>query len=349
MTEERRARHRSLSGWRLWLLRAVLLAVVVTPAILWPKGLAITLSALLVTCLAVYWWIRYKIRKFTKPFRDFELFPTQVKVTKQRRPKIHNDQAVSGAESKVAELDFVPVGYFTVDNMPGVTMSAFIHRDEQTFGVVYDQEFLEPWMDFICEHSDGSNFTVSNTSMPSVFDDPPDKPIVRIAGEPPAALFRAYLDQRPGKERRRLSGEIFASSFERYFAERAAWQQEEAEQQEELDQEIREAFLRKSQWTAIEWDRNQERVIFLHQNLKSWEVAGHLTGSLNSISSEDFEKEERQAEKLAGELAPIAAFEEILASSAHGQEFEKLMELSEPVPVHVYLGPELDEDDEWEE
>ena len=118
------------------------------------------------------------------------------------------------------------------------------------------------------------------------------------------------------------------------------WTRERCDYREQLDRQLREEFLAWSGWSAIDWDRKQSRVVFIHDELRSHEVVDAYLSALHLEDEHEHAREKQRAETLVQETTKTAALEKMIQESPHKVALEKLMELTTPVRANVYLSPE---------
>jgi hypothetical protein len=340
MSQTTRDRIKTMPEWKKWLIRIVFWGVVVACIVLWPRGVGAVVAGLAVFALVVYWWIKRKIKKFLAPLQNLDLFPTEIKLKRQRRVKWHHGDTVKDCVRALTDLSFAEISCFTVDKTPDLNMFAFIKSAESMFAVVYDEEFQGVWVDLVIPFADGAYVTYTNTKHPEVFDRPPDKPIERFPDYDIQTLYQTFRQQCAPKQRRQISEDDFVRMFEEYFAQERAWQVENMEETEALEQSLQEAFLEEIGWSAIEWDRKQHRVVFIHDRKKKGELVDIYTSGLYLEDSGQHNSEEERAKTLAAKMPARAAFAAMVEQMPAARGFTKLLELTSPIGADVYLLPE---------
>jgi hypothetical protein len=113
-----------------------------------------------------------------------------------------------------------------------------------------------------------------------------------------------------------------------------------------LNEELREEFLTQSNWSALEWDKKQNRIVIIHNQMPTSEVVNAYLYPLPSSDGDEDVARRAKTELVVQETSRTAAFERLVHDNPQAG-FEKIMELSTPVPAIVYLAPERpDEDNE---
>ncbi len=330
---------RRLPAWLVWTIRAALLAVVVTALVYSPRGVMTVVAGILIAAVVIYWWLRRKFKKLIGPLADMDFFPDRIQLQLQKRAAWTHEEEASRQESALLELGYKSLGRFTIDKTPGVLLGGFHGTSPPSFAVINDWEHLDVNLDFVCRFEDGSYLTCTSSSVTEVLERPPHMPIVRLPEADPHSLHERFVAEIGGRPVAPLTPDEFTSLYETYHAEHQAWQLENAEQNEQLERAIRESFLESAGWSAIEWDRKRERVVFVHDSLQKWIVAETYLDA-HDFDDDLYDREEVRAKEVCAELPPRRAFAALLESAPGGSGVSKLLELSEPVPVDAYLEPE---------
>ena len=342
-----------MHGWKRWLIRLVFWSVVVVALVFWAREVAIVVASMLLVLLIVYFWIVYKIKKWLKPLENMNLFPTEIHLLPAKHIEAHHGEEEQHNSETLLRFGFESIGFFTVDAMPGVNVHAFVHPEKSAYAAVYDEQSLGVWVDIVSEYRDGSYFTITTNKAVPDMERPPDKIVERYEGEDLGEMFTQFLEARPDGEWRPVSREGFAESVERYFAEEQAWQMERVDQEEEFARQLRESFLEASGWSAIEWDRKQHRVIFIHDHLGKDEVEELYMDGWHVDEGDDeeydamYDAEADRAKRLAKSLKPREAMAAMIEKTSGKGQFEKLLAIQSPVEADVYLTPE--QPDDWDE
>jgi hypothetical protein len=183
-------------------------------------------------------------------------------------------------------------------------------------------------------------FTCTNSKIPSFLDRPPGKIIERHPGLGLKELLREFMKNRPDKPMLPIKPMEFAPRFEQYHKELMEWQTQVAEINDKLRRELREEFLAKANWSAVEWDRNQNRIVIIFDEMRESDLVNAYYSFLPSSDEEENDPRKEQIEAIASQLPRIAAFERLIQEIPLNPPFEKVLELTSPVPATVYLSPE---------
>ena len=333
--------------WKKWLYRLIILAIIGGAIYLSPTGVAIAVASITIVLIAVIWWIKVKIRKFIEPFKNLEFFPSTVELRLADNLKWHKPQEVEAMSTAFRKLGFEHSGDYLADKDAGINYRGFVHIEKRIYALIYDVEYLADRFDLVTAYEDGSYMTYSNTDLPEIFERPPTQPIERMAGAGVKTLYEHCIAQRPDKDMKSVAAEDLASCVNQYVEEENRWRIENADWEEALREKIEETFLKTIGWSAIEWNRNEDRVVFVHDSLRKMEAVELF---VENIYVEDDDLEERissQANDLVAELPIRRAFAKMIELAPAGQPFEKIATFNVELDVDAYLAPEPPE--EWDD
>ncbi len=328
---------RTMPTWKKWLIRVIFWGVIIGAIVAWPQGVGAVLAGGAILLLVLVLWIKYKIKKFLAPLQDLELFPESIKLTLQEKVSWNKADLVAAASEAIKASGFEPIGTFTINKSTNQFVEAFMNEKESAYAVVYDFPFTDVVVDYVSEFEDGSCFTCSNTQLPEILEYPSGRTVDRHPGMDAGPLYEEFVSARPDGPRMPVSADGFVARFEQYHAEVMAWNREQVDYREKLAQALHEEFLAQSNWSAIEWDRKQNRVVFVHDALPSREVVDMYVSALCLEDEGEFDREKKRAEALVKEATKTDAFERMIQESPHQVGLEKLMELTTPVRANVYL------------
>jgi hypothetical protein len=337
-----RPKLRSLPRWKIWLIRGLLLAVVGGALYLWPEGLFAIVAGTAIVVIAVVWWLKRRLRAFVEPFKqlaEVDLFPSTIELTQTSNVRWKHAASIDELSRELAARGFEPVGDYAIGASPGVHLRAWMHVADAVYAVVYDREGIEPHVDFVTPFADGSYLTYTTIRAPSLLDRPPTMQIEGFPGARPGEVLEKFLHARPDKPCPSVSAGAFVPTLERYVAEESVWQQQQLDREEQLEQQLQEAFLQHSGWSAVRWDREQQRVVFGHDKLRSDDAVQVYLGCLGGLDEGAFAREEARAKKMAAGQSARTVLAELVRTAPPAWKFEKLAELTEPVPADVYLAP----------
>ena len=337
-----RTQRPSMPTWKLWLIRIILLALIGGAIYVWPEGVAVVVAGMVIVVVAVVWWIKRKIRSIVEPFKELaniDLFSGTIELAPRAAIDWHHAEQMEAISTGVEACGFERVGDFSIESSAGMSLRAWLHRGESIYAAAYDVEYGDSHLDYVIAFTDGSYVTYSTTSIPSGLERPPTMPLERLPGLSPIELLQKLREGAPGKPRRSVTAEGFVPCVKEYVAQEAAWRQQQFEREEKLQQDLEEAFLDASGWSAIQWDREQDRVVFIRDDLKSDDVVDAYRRGIGHLEENAYDREVERAERIAKRTAPRQAFTELMDTTTQSAKFAKLAEVTAPMPADVYLAP----------
>jgi len=331
--------------WKLWLIRGCLLAVLAGAVYVWPEGVLAVVAGFAIVVIVCVWWIKRKIKGFIQPLEQIaDAFRGKIELIPKERINWHHAERMSQFSEDLAGRGFEHVGDFVVGSSEGQHLRAWVNVAESIYAAAYDLEFADPHIDFVTPFADGSYITYSTFAHPELFERPPDMPIERLPGLPALAALDKMLQALPDKPRATVSREGFVPCVEEYAARESAWRQARYERDAQRQQQLQEAFLSQSGWSAIDWDRDQHRVFFVHDELPPDEIVDAYINGLHNLDDETHHREQKRARQITERATPRAAFAELVQAAPPTVSFEKLAELSAPVAADVYRCPDSEAD-----
>ncbi len=324
-----------------WVIRIIFWAAMIAVVVIFPKTVGAIVAGLLIAFLLIYYFIIWKIKKWLAPLKDLDLFPMQIKITQSSRTKWHHTDKIKAIEGSLTSLGYEKIGEFTAGKMPGLNLDGFIAKDGTSYALAYDIQYMNPYVDFFSMFTDGTSCTFTNTVQPPIFERSPMNPMSRFPELGIPELHGKFIRERPSNEIRKFSKEEFIPILEKNYADERDWQMKCAQDQERLSRELRENFLMRSGWTAIEWEKKQNRVTFIHDRLKGYEVVDIYRSCLDDDCLEEKRtEEENNAKELFKLKPPSLAFDEIINNLPEKTRPVKILELSIPITATAYLLPE---------
>jgi hypothetical protein len=335
--------------WKKWLVRLIFWGFIIFAIIKWPQGVGAVLAGGAILLLALIFWIKYKIRKWLKPLENFKLFYPELTLIGQEKVSWNHPEAMEKQIEELRTSGFRQIGSYKLQEMNAANIFAALNEKEAIYAAVYDLPRVDVMLDLVTIYEDNTTFTCSNSEIAGFLQRPPGKLVERHPGLGAEELLRELLKNRPDKPRLAVKPEDFVPRFERYHKELMEWQHIHAESVEKLNRELREEFLAKANWSAIEWDRKQNRVVIIHDQMPENEVVDAYRSWLPDCGDEQEDGRNQQIENIAHESPRLAAFERMIREVPHHPPFEKIVELTSPVPACVYLSPERPQEKEDEE
>jgi hypothetical protein len=338
--------------WKKWLFRILFWGFIIFALIKWPQGVGAVLAGGAILVLILYLWIMHKIKKFISTFAaNFQMLSPTITLVKQEKASFNNPAAVKENLAALRAAGFREVGVFNIKEVEKANVCGFIDEGRSIYAAVYDFPQLEVVVDFVTPYQDESVFTCTNTKYSKYtdgFERPPGKVVLLREEMPASELLGEFLRNRPEKPMQPIRAADFVPAVERYHKETMEWRAQQAENAERLGEELRDEFLAQANWSALEWDKKRDRLVIIYDEMPTMEVVNTYLQALPEHDEEDSENPRTRKELVVQETSRMAAFERLVQANPEAG-FEKVMELSSPVPAVVYLAPERPEEEEVEE
>lgn len=314
-------------------------------------------------------FIRYKIRKFMGTLQTMvesqipaRLAPARIHLEQLAAPAWSDPGAVQALDEPLPGLGFLEAGIFSVREIDGLQIHAWVHPGSSIVAVVYEHPLVGHWLDLVTRYQDGTRLTYANTAQGTGVDHQPGHDVVRLPELDTRRLFERFVRERPAKPTEPVSPETFAATFEKAYADEMDWRNSrggatEAEiravalakgdkvddtlvsatrmmmQQRalhDLDQTLRERFERESGLPQSEWAELNDRAIFVHDG---------LTPEMLSDTLADYCDEEDTPALSFEAGSARASFSSYNDRLPADRRFRKIGHLAEPVEVDVYCAP----------
>jgi hypothetical protein len=139
-------------------------------------------AVLLVGVIALVVWVVHVVRLSSKT-------PAQIHVRKSDITTWKDQRQRDATIKQLRELDFVELGFFSIDEMPLVPLAAFVNESANVLAVLYEHPLMGQWLDFASKFEDGTTLTVSSATMGHQLDHRPGHEKFYLAKAAPDALF----------------------------------------------------------------------------------------------------------------------------------------------------------------
>ncbi|MFO0832966.1 MAG: hypothetical protein U0637_14135 [Phycisphaerales bacterium] len=320
-------------------------------------ALAGTIVGILLLVVIAIWLIKRWLKKTFSPLMDaFKAFvpePMRISLTPATEVQVSDQAAFDAAAADFEALGFSRVGTYTTNDIPGLTLAAFVLPQKQAYGVVYDLRGQPPWFDLVTSYQDGRACTYSNLRETGA-DQPPWSTSVKSPGKPLVEVFQAFLQGRPAGEMKPTSPLSFARDFEDSYARQMDWRiargvdenevrrvakagnisatEEEinltvtarrAQRDGQIEDAVRKDYLKASRIPAIEWQAMSERTTVIADGMLTDGPARCLIRAmgLDVFTDTDDPAEEAQAD---ANQQKRREFEELLQERGVRQGFAAL-------------------------
>ncbi len=345
-----------ISPLRKWVIRLVVWAVMLTPLLLWPKLVGGALLALILFAAALWYFIKWKFRKFFGQLGEaigdmasvvgpFALLHEDMVLHPVETVKFQHPREAIGHREALGEMGFDPVGSYQVERVEDVTLSVFCHPEKRLYAIVYDFE-AECALDVFGRKLDGS-FFATTSFVPDLLQENARNTAMTCCKDGDAAcLLEAAEKGAAVAERVEITAEGFPEVFSAYIQARRVWLFGDREAEEQRQKALRVAFLEQSGWSALEWDQKQGRVFFVHDEsdvdtlvYQLLEIAGFPDEEEDEGDEDAYERESKgcRAALLDGPLR--MGFRAQLELRGLEERCPCIMTLAEPVTADAYLGP----------
>ncbi|MDB6058442.1 MAG: hypothetical protein JWO95_2286 [Verrucomicrobiales bacterium] len=327
---------------------------------------AIVILLLLVAGLAfVIRWFRKIVKQATdQPGCP----PCRVHPQPEPNPKWRDEVKMLQCASEFTALGFEKIGAFTVPEMPGMQMLAFVHPTERLYAAIYDYPAIGHAFDINCIFEDGAGLSASSKGTGKNLDERPFHPILWVGDDCVATVLNAFKQHPQPAPRVPVTADQFVAQFERDHAAGMNWRmkkggvsREEIRRHivakgEPVDEETVEAiyknrreahilelqkaclaqYLDDEQLLAAEWERIQDRTFAIAETLEPEEIIE----AIESVVTLDEEQRHvlNQLRRGNAETA-LDLIDEIILQNTAGLCLQKTGEVQEPVRAYILLAP----------
>jgi hypothetical protein len=324
--------------------------------------------------------IRAKLRGFARNLEGFASSmtaaqtPARIHLRPMAAPSWEDAEAIESQAAPLPDLGFTKAGDYQVEEIPGLSLEAWVNPDKAVTAVVYEHPVAGVWTDMVTRYEDGSRATFANTAQGGGVDHAPGHTVERFAGIGSKELYHRHLAQRPDRPVVVPTAEGFLERFETAYADEMDWRNSrggttEAEIREiarlagqtydenviaatrqmaqaramvQLDEAIRERFLKETTLPASEWEGLRDRVFAVHDRMTQEAFEEAVNFHLEFGGEED----EEGVPQIDGssEGSPRRLFARLNAEKPEAKRCRKLGEVTQPVAADVYAAPEPEEE-----
>src|SRR5882724_2091050 len=275
-------------------------------------GAIVVILVLLLVFGGVVFVLRW-LRKVMKSAADTPSCPPcRVYPEPEPAPQWRTPGKVLQYASEFKALGFEEIGAFTIPEMEGLQMLAFVHPAERLYGIIYDHKMIPPTFDIVCDFEDHTGVSAGSSKAGRSLDKRPGNPILWVGDERVGAVLEALKQHPQPAARVPVSADQFLPHFKRNYAEGMNWRmkkggvsREEIRRQiesrgktmdeetlNEVYQNMRKAhvaelqrgclaqYLDEKQIPAAEWERAQARAVVIPETLETEELIEALEGVL---------------------------------------------------------------------
>ncbi len=294
--------------------------------------------------------------------------PCRIYPEPEPNPQWRSPDKINRYAAEFRALGFQDVGAFTIPQVDGLQMLAFVHVQERLYGVIYDHKKVPPTYDICCDFEDKSGLTATNSKAGSALDQRPGHPSLWLGDDRVAAVLEAVRKHPQPAPRVPVSAGQFLSAFTRSYAEGMNWRmkkggvsRDEIRRHAEhrgmkLDDEALDAvyrsqrkahvtelqrgclaqYLDEQQIPAGEWERIRQRALVVPETLQADEVFEALEAAM------PLDQEQRHTLKKLRKAdcdTALDFIDSILKDNVAGLNLKKTGEVQEPVHAYIFLAP----------
>jgi hypothetical protein len=294
--------------------------------------------------------------------------PCRVNPEPEPSPQWRTPDKILQYANEFKALGFEEIGAFTIPEMAGLQILAFVHTGERLYGIIYDHKTIAPTFDIICKFEDQTALSATNSKAGRSLDKRPGHPILWLGDDRVAAVLDAVKQHPQPAARVTVSADGFLPRFKRSYAESMNWRMKKGgvsrdeirrqteskgktineETLNEVYKNLRKAhitelkrgclaqYLDELQIPAAEWERLQARAVVVPETLEIEELVETLDEALTLDQEQRHAL--RQLRKHTGQTA-LELADEIVIGNVAALGLEKRGEVREPVRAYVLLTP----------
>lgn len=181
-------------------------------------GLAgLVLVGLLCAFLGWHW------RALKAALKNATTTPLTVKLRRDPEPSWFADKAARKGDADMRRLGYEFAGAFTIDEMPGVQLVGYCHKEFGIYGAYYNHPAAGRWFDLCADFVDGGELTVTNAPQGEQLDHRPGTEKHFRKGDTIDALHAFIADRVSPNPVTPVAIENFAGAFEAAYAREMAW------------------------------------------------------------------------------------------------------------------------------
>jgi len=314
--------------------------------------------------VGAFLWMRWQLRKMIKLASAMggSAAPIRVQLISDPDGDWADAERVSERVRQFEALGFRYVGTYRIDLVPDFRMVALVHSDEPAYGTVTENPMTGVFSEVVQLAEDGRNLTI--TTMKSMGDapTPPTKTLVRLTKASVGDLFAEVRMRRLSGSLKDHSLQNFVTHFEDAYHAEMRWQYEEGGLRnanarevenltgvaidretgeylrtlhpthwpEEIEDRLREKFLKSTSMSAAEWDQVQDYVAFIHDQMDFDDIVDAV---IDAADTDDAFTEDW--DRLKGQN-PRETYRNILTDMGMMDRVELLACMDDPVPCDVY-------------
>lgn len=322
---------------RVWIVRILIIALLAVAIIKSPTAFVAALAGVILAGYLIFIWLKWKFWRILAPFKEMGRMTNEVTLNLQKsnRP-FHNPEKVNAAIATLQQNGFTILGTYTAKQLPTTNIVVANHHSEGMHAIIMDMEYQPVITEFCSRYESGATFTCSNTFMPAFLPRPDNHPISRFPKADAQTVLNQFKATRPPNAIYKIPDAEVISQIEALYNEIKVYEVETIENTTSTEAQLLENFIINSGWSAIEWHRKQNDIVIIHDQIKDYELISKYEEMVDD-EDEQYQKRKRRAESIIKNNPPLVAFQILIAEIPTKQRLEKILELTEPIPAHVYL------------
>jgi hypothetical protein len=322
---------------RIWLTRILIIVLLLAAVIKSPTAFVAALAGVILAGYLLFLWLKWKFWRFIAPLTEMGRMTNEVTLTllKMNRP-FHNPEKVNADIAALKQNGFTILGTYTAKQLPTTNIVVANNQPENVHAIIMDMEFQPVITEFCSRYESGASFTCSNTIMPAFLPRPDNHPISRLPKSDAQTVLNHFKATRPAANLCQIPDAEVVSQIEALYNEIKVYEVETIENTTGTEALLLENFIIQSGWSAIEWHRKQNDIIIIHDKIKDYELISKYEEMVDD-EDEQYQKRKGRAESIIKNNTPINAFKILITEIPTKQRLEKIQELTEPIPAHVYL------------
>lgn len=343
--------------------------------------------------LLLRWWVKRKISDVAESMADtfassgdlFEVpfsvpMPPRVHLQKRESLAWRDQTAVELATQELRGADFLHIGDFTIQEIPGLMTRAFHDPAQRFYAVVYDYALAgEVFLDLHARFSDNRTIAITNASRGEEIAASPNHTKIYEKNAPISALIARMNAELGTQPTQAATPPAFVPEYERAYAVgmdfqigrggptldeirrgaqlrgetyddatfRATHRQSREQYAVMLELLMREKFVESGQISASQWEAVRDDLIIVHDRHSDEDVAMKF---ISTLQGDDFDEDDEEqlfdVETLKARIKtmpPRDAFAFLINDLPPESQPVKLATLNDPVPTDIYAAPTADD------
>src|SRR5262249_22899767 len=143
--------------------------------------------------------VRAKLRTLAKSLEGMagsmasSVTPARIRLRPMAAPSWEDEAAVEAEGGPLPGLGFANAGAFQVEEVPGLSLQAWVNPQSSVTAVVYEHPVAGVWTDMVTRYQDGTRATFANTQRGAGVDHAPGHTVERFPGLGSRELYERFL------------------------------------------------------------------------------------------------------------------------------------------------------------